>query len=102
MPAVPKPRRQQDEHLLEQVREKPCAVCGMPGPSDASHIISRGAGGGDHPFNVLPKCRKHHTEWHTIGWYRFLGKYPTFAELLMINGWEIEFIPPSLFHRGLR
>lgn len=97
----PKPQRKVNEDLLERVRQMPCSVCGAEGPSDPSHIRSRGSGGGDQHWNVFPKCRPHHTEWGTIGWMRFLGKYPLFADLLLENGWDIQFVPPSLWHRSL-
>lgn len=31
--------------------------------SDPHHVTSRGAGGGDTADNVMPLCRKHHSEW---------------------------------------
>lgn len=102
MPPVPKPKRKVDETLLERVREMPCSICGAVGPSDPSHIVSRGAGGDDYPFNVLPKCRGHHTEWHSLGWYRFMGKYPRFTDLLLDLGWEVDLLSKTIWHRGLR
>lgn len=44
----------------------PCAVCGLPGPSDAAHVVSRGAGG-DRRVQV-PLCRACHRLQHAEGW----------------------------------
>ena len=52
-----------------------CAVCASPG-ADVHHIVSRGSGGGDVPYNLLHLCRKCHTEVHIIGWVAFGRKYP--------------------------
>jgi hypothetical protein len=98
----PKPQRKKDEELLESVRWQPCIICDAAPPSDPSHISTRGSGGDDTPFNVYPKCRKHHNEWHALGWYRFLGKYPAFCETLLQAGWEMDLLTKKLYHRSLR
>lgn len=98
----PKPERKIDQELLARIREMPCVVCGIEGPSDPSHIQTRGSGGHDQDFNVFPKCRAHHQEWHQIGWYRFLGKYPDFLDVLLENGWEFDLLNKNMFHRRLR
>jgi hypothetical protein len=41
--------------------------------SDPSHIVTCGASGGR--MDIVPKCRKHHTEFHTIGVISFGEKY---------------------------
>lgn len=45
------------------VKSLPCAVCGAPGTSDAHHCI-HDRFGTRRPCdcNVIPLCRKHHTE----------------------------------------
>ncbi len=98
----PKPSRFKDEGLLERVRERPCIICGVDGPSDPSHIRSRGAGGADFEFNVVPMCRDHHREWHDKGWYDFLGKYIGFADWLLDNGWDIDVYNRQLSHGRMR
>lgn len=55
-----------DKTVLEEVTEQPCLSC-FQRPSDPHHITTRGAGGGDTYDNVMPLCRKHHTEWHQKG-----------------------------------
>lgn len=70
-----------NEQLLETVRRLPCMACASQEPkearraviedyncgSDAHHVISKGAGGGDTPDNVMPLCRMHHQLWHSQG-----------------------------------
>ena len=51
-----------------------CDVCGR-GPVDVHHFRSRGAGGRDSFDNLSPLCRRHHTEFHTIGAKTFYEKY---------------------------
>lgn len=85
----PKPKRKADLEVLAEVRAKPCCICGR-WPSDPSHVKSRGSGGPDTPWNVVPMCREHHREWHQIGPSKFLRKYPPFEFLLKYMGWEIE------------
>jgi hypothetical protein len=84
-----KPKRKKDNAVLETRRKEACWVCGKR-PADPSHITSRGAGGDDRIWNVVAKCREHHTEWHTIGWSRFFYKYPHFAMKLKAMGWGWE------------
>jgi hypothetical protein len=84
-----KKKRIVNEKLLESVREKPCCICGKPPRSEASHIKSIGAGGDDIEWNVLPKCRVHHHEWHQMGVLSFCRKHSLFTILLISLGWEI-------------
>lgn len=84
-----KPKRLEDKRLIEMVRQMPCCICGAPPPSDPSHIRSRGSGGPDTAYNVLPKCHRHHVEWHQYGPSKFFKEYPQFAELLIEYGWSI-------------
>jgi len=51
-----------------------CIVCHSLAP-DPHHIKSVGAGGDDTPDNILPLCRIHHSEAHTIGRKSFYYKY---------------------------
>jgi 5-methylcytosine-specific restriction endonuclease McrA len=59
--------------LVRYINELGCLVCGYS-PADAAHVKSRGAGGGWYQ-NLVPLCRKHHTEQHTIGIKTFEKKY---------------------------
>jgi hypothetical protein len=57
------------------VAELPCIACGVTPAGDAHHWVSRGAGGHDTADNLMPLCRTHHTECHTIGKVTFYEKY---------------------------
>lgn len=69
-----------DPNFLKRIRSLRCMACGAEPPSEAHHIKSRGAGGGDDPWNVLPLCPNHHTlsnqSWHVLGKESFLNLYP--------------------------
>lgn len=45
----------------------PCCCCGRAPRSEASHVVSRGAGGKD-TANVVPMCRTHHHRMSAPGW----------------------------------
>lgn len=83
----PKPRRLENRELLNKIKEEPCIICGK-GPCDPSHIKTQGSGGPDTRWNVVPMCRKHHTEWGLIGRYSFVGQYPDFGKYLQLYGWS--------------
>jgi len=84
----PKPSRDVDEKFLKQMRKLKCLCCGYPGPSDAHHIKSKGSGGGDDAWNVIPLCRGCHQEIHRVGFESFLDKYPHVLEHLEKLGWQ--------------
>lgn len=84
-----KRKRHKDPELLASVRVRRCCVCGNPGYSDPSHVRSRGAGGPDTTWNVVPMCRIHHSIWHARGVNHFLFHYPAFELTLQALGWEI-------------
>lgn len=64
-----------DWDYRNHIKEQPC-LCGSEcfGGIDPHHVRTRGAGGRD-KSNLVPLCRKHHTELHTIGRYTFEDKY---------------------------
>jgi len=64
---------------------------GCYGPIDQAHIKSRGSGGCDDSWNVIPLCRKHHSEQHQIGWYRFAFKYIEVKLKLCELGWKYDY-----------
>lgn len=48
-------------------------ICGDGGESH--HIITKGAGGCSCEINLMPLCRKHHSEIHALGVETFMNKY---------------------------
>lgn len=86
---IPKFKRIVDGRVLKEVQQERCCICSAF-PVDASHIRSRGAGGPDAKFNVVPHCRIHHTEWHQLGPSKFIKRYPAFGLKLQLLGWSFE------------
>lgn len=94
--------RIENKALLELYHSRTCAVCGTKG-CDPAHIKTVKSGGHDTEWNVMPLCRQHHTEQHTIGIISFIEKYHEARWYLLNYGWEIVFangqtklIPPRL------
>lgn len=85
----PKPKRKQDRALLDTYHTGRCVVCNRVG-SDPCHIKSKGSGGGDFPWNVMPMCRRHHSEQHTSGMTTFAHKYANVHKWLTAHGWEFD------------
>lgn len=94
-----KPKRKVDERFLELVRCCRCLACGAQPPSDAHHIRSKGAGGGDDSWNVVPLCRWCHSAFHALGWKEFMEKRPGFWKRLEEVGWYVH--AGKLFHPRL-
>ena len=69
-----KQKRYVNKKNLELIRSLPCSIC-YTEPSEADHIRTRGAGGGDNLGNLQPLCRKCHVERHTIGIETFYKRY---------------------------
>lgn len=66
-----------------------CTVCGKKSV-DLHHWKSRGSGGSDDESNLLPVCRKHHSELHQIGSKTFADKYKQVKMWLRLNGWQLD------------
>jgi hypothetical protein len=88
MSSHPKKKRDKDDKFLKEIRKLPCIACGHPPPSTCSHIKTRGSGGGDDAFNVLPKCSICHAHWERdkLG---FLTQFPHVQDHLLKLGWEL-------------
>lgn len=81
-----KPQRVENKELLSEIRKKVCVVCGGR-PSDPSHVRSKGSGGPDEDWNVIPHCRSCHMVWHRVGPWVFCQKHPRFKSHLETLGW---------------
>lgn len=79
-----KPKRYVNEDNIKLVQDRPCVCCNAH-PSDAHHLTTKGAGGGDHINNLINLCRKHHTEIHKIGLKKMCWKFPKIKEWLVQN-----------------
>jgi hypothetical protein len=56
---------------------------------DVAHVKSRGSGGTDDLWNLMPLSREIHHIQHQIGILSFIRKYPSVAAYLASNGWYI-------------
>lgn len=62
---IPKPKRFKDSRYLEHIRAQPCCYCFAPPKNHPHHVISVGAGGGDH--YAIPLCWQCHVYAHSGG-----------------------------------
>lgn len=84
-----KKKRVEDRDLLDKFHSMRCIACGTS-PCDPCHIKSRGSGGHDLEENIVPMCRKHHTQHHAIGWFRFCQQHPSVRWILHKKGWVFD------------
>ena len=67
-----------DDYVLACLTQKKCVICGKK--ADLHHVDSVGMGRNrdeiiHEGMTVLPLCREHHTEAHTIGPTEFMARY---------------------------
>lgn len=86
---ISKPSRKRSEKILEIVRKQPCVVTKRT-PSDPAHIRSRGAGGPDELWNLMPLSRSMHSLQHRLGWKRMSEKFVGVSVYLKTAGWTID------------
>lgn len=68
--------------------DKCCIITGTS-PCALHHVKSRGAGGKDDAFNLMPLSAYHYNEIHVGGTKKFAEKYPEAKKWLRENGWYI-------------
>ena len=93
MKSLQKKKRVANRKLLDLVKQLPCICCGqMPGndynPVDPSHITTQAALGGDTLDNVVPKCRRCHTNWGQKGIAWMLNQHNSLKAWLILHGRE--------------
>lgn len=88
--SVIKKIRDRDEKFLEAMRELPCLGCGSIGPSEIHHLRSRGSGGDDSAWNVVPLDRKCHQKIHSLGLSTFLESHNALKDWMLSMGWYYE------------
>lgn len=79
-------QRFRDPKFLRFVKGLNCVCCGQS-PCDPCHLRSKGAGGGDQRWNIVPMCRYHHSEQHAQGFYYMAKRYPLLMMVLVQKGW---------------
>lgn len=75
-----------DTMAKDAAKAMPCVVCARF-ESDPHHLVSRGAGGDDVEWNLLPLCRICHTAIHKAGLTTFSNKHPQVKAWLIEKGW---------------
>ena len=73
---------------LDLIRNLACLVCRNSAPNDPHHIKTKGSGGSDSLTNLMPLCRLHHSEIHTMGLTSFAKKYINVKVWLQDMGWN--------------
>ncbi len=74
---------------FKEIRADYCEACGKT-PCDVAHIRSRGAGGGNQKWNLMPLCRSCHATQHNLGWKKFSDRHFRVFAYLMNSGWEFD------------
>ena len=80
--------------------EEPCVACGAPGPNDLDHVKTRGSGGCDESFNLLPSCRACHTKRHNGGFTSYVKNNPRVRAWLLAKGWQFDSLLLRWTHPG--
>lgn len=87
MLAFPKPQRIELPKYLKFIRQHQCCVDKCWRSSQASHIVFDGQGRKASKVpdtQTVPKCAKHHLEYHVIGKEEFENKYGlNFAQIVI-------------------
>lgn len=63
---------------------------------EAAHVKSRGAGGPDYWFNVIPLCLECHHTQHKKSWAWMVEQYPHLSIALRARGWHFKLRDPSI------
>lgn len=91
--------------LRKKIQSQRCIACQpwINQKVDACHVRSKGAGGPDEEFNLVPQCREHHILQHKIGWGAYLKRHPKAWAHLQSMGWHwIDSVGMAkLFHEKL-
>jgi len=80
---------EKDPLFIKAIGKLPCLACGIEGRTEAHHVKTRGSGGGDDAWNVIPLCALHHQRWHQVGWIAFCRSYPHVFQHLHRLGWQV-------------
>lgn len=70
------------------IKSMKCLVCGSP-HVDVAHVKTRGSGGNDNLWNLMPLCRRDHSLQHSMGIISFSQKYISVSTYLQDNGWDL-------------
>lgn len=79
--------------------KEPCVVC-LRTPACLHHIKTRGSGGTDDDWNLMPLCLGHHNRVHAIGLRPFATHNSGAYNFLIKHGWEFDDIFNKWRHYG--
>jgi len=83
--------------LIEEIRLEGCTIGNdCLGCVDVDHVTTRGGGGNDVRENLMPLCRKHHTEKGQIAFSGMIKKYPEYFK------WLLKFNRDDIIERARR
>lgn len=94
-----KRKRIENKELIDILKAKHvCIICGEKNV-DIHHIKTRKEGGPDERWNLVPLCRSHHSEAHSMGVKSFADKYIMFRAFLLFFNWQ-QNIQGKWFHNN--
>lgn len=74
-----------------------CIVTGKQG-CDLHHIKTRGSGGTDDEWNLIPISRTLHQRWHHRGTQYMVKGYPAIRNWMIKNGWKFDIYSGKWLH----
>jgi hypothetical protein len=85
---------------MKYCTDEACTVCGAhtEGGNDLHHVKTRGAGGTDHPWNLMPLCNLHHRELHNSGLITFSKRFKNVHSWLVVRDWCICELTGKWYH----
>jgi len=84
-----KSKRIINKELCKKYTSYNCLICGGNNLVSGHHIMSKGSGGHDIEWNLMPLCFNHHTEVHVCGLVKFSLLYDLVKVFLDKNNWEL-------------
>lgn len=77
-----------NKNAVAECRTMPCEICIWHDDGNCGHHLkTRGSGGGDEWFNLLPVCVKCHAKIHDYGYNKMIIKHPRLLKALIKRGW---------------
>ena len=79
--------------MIRKLKEGKCLLHNLDchyvnGKVDLDHFKTRGSGGGNETWNLMPLCRYHHQERHRKQRIDMYRKYWQYKDWCDFNGWE--------------
>lgn len=69
----------------------PCTACGAEFVDRCFHHVSHRSNlGPNEPWNMMPLCRRHHTDIHMLGKLNMGERFPKVKQWFLDNGWFLD------------